>query len=115
MDEPYNHASALEKLAQHQLRALTGTGAVAGYEWRKGHIKLAEHAAHTGDEDAVREHVRRVLAQKLLRAGVGTDCQNRRALVLRVPRNAQLSDGISSPDTGVKCKTLVLSEAIAAV
>ena len=90
----------------YDLRALTSTGAIAGDERRKGNIKVPEHAAHAGDEDAVGEHVGRVLAQKLLGASVGSYCQNRRALILRIPCNAQSLNGIPSPVTAIILNSL---------
>ena len=72
-------------------------GAIAGDERRKGDVKVCEHAADAGDENAAGEHVRRVLAQQLLRSGIGPDRQNRRALVLRAPGNAQLAYGVTCP------------------
>jgi len=77
--------------------ALTSTGAIAGYQRSEGNIKILEHAAHAGDEKALWEHLGRVLAQKLFRAGIRADCQNRCPLVLRTPCKTQLCDGICSP------------------
>ncbi len=74
----------------HANKALTSTGPIAGYQRSKGNIKVLEHAAHAGDENALWEHLGRVLAQELLRASIRADCQNRCPLVLRTPCKTQL-------------------------
>ena len=75
----------------------TCAGAIAGDQRREGHVEVGEHAADAGDEHAAGEHVGRVLAQQLLGAGIGPDCQNRRALVLGTPVDAQLAYGVPCP------------------
>ena len=75
----------------------TCAGAIAGDERRKGHVKVCEHAPDTGDKNAAGEHVGRELAQQLLGPSIGPNCQNRRALLLRAPGNAQLAYGVPCP------------------